>query len=664
MKLMKKMMIMAVVMILIPVLLLGGGSYYLVSSNMEQAYKNNAKKLTEIHKEMIQNEMEFLANIMEVIALNEQISEVLENKTNENKEKVKKYLDTIQKDNKDIVEMFVLVDTKGSAVVSNTSTNINVSISDREYFKECVKTNKTSFSDVIINKETGLNIMASITPVIKNNRTIGFIVGTIPFKNFETIVEHIKLGENGYGYLVNKDGLIISHKDKDVENNVNLLESNDKVLLEIAKKMVNGETGDGMYSLNGVKKYVSFTNVGKWSLAITANYNDYMASAIKIKNMTISIGLFTFAISLIFSYIFSKYGLVKPINKLVESMLEVGSGNLRIRSDINTKGEIKTLSDTFNKMIDMQSNIIKNIRSSSDVLLNTAEELSSAAEETSSATEEITVKIENISEDSLSQTKEIENINNSFDALFEMIENNTSLALETSESSKSSLEIAENGKKLVNQTVISINKISNETDSTVRVLTELDGATKRVSGISETINDIAESINLLALNASIEAARAGEHGLGFSVVAEEIKKLAEQTANESLDIQNLISQILDQVSSAKSSIDDTKISVDDGVSAVKKVDIMFSNIIETIEKIVERVETIGSNMKIENELAYEMKELVAKVKGMAEATSANTQEISSGAAEQAAAMETMATSAEETSRMADELFNLVSNFKI
>ncbi|BEP29574.1 methyl-accepting chemotaxis protein [Helicovermis profundi] len=664
MKLMKKMMIMAVVMILIPVLLIGGGSYFLVSTNMESAAKSVAKEMTEMHKEMIENKMDFLGNTMEVVALDTQIAELLSDNTSINKNRVKNYLEVVQSGNKDLIEMFVLVDTKGNAIVSNTSTNIKVNISDREYFKESKTTSKTSFSDVIVNKETGKVIFAAATPVKKNGKVLGYLVGTVPFENVKEIVSGIKMGKEGYGYLINKEGFVISYPDASKENKLNILKTTSNELTIIGNKMIKGENGQGMYTFNGVKKYVSYSGVGKWSLATTANYNDYMSSAIKIKNTTIVIAVITFLISLLFSFVFTKFGLIKPIDELSKKMIAAGDGDLTVRSNVKSKDEIKRLSDTFNKMMEMQSGIIEKIRSSADTLLNTAEELSTSAEETSSATEEITVKIENISEDSINQTKEISNINNSFDVLFTNIDENTKVSINSAKNSEESLELAEKGKVLVKDTVNSIAEISTQTDNTVEVLSVLDEATKEVSGISVTISEIASNINLLALNASIEAARAGEHGKGFAVVAEEIKKLAEQTSNESLDIQSLISKILQQVSDAIESIDLTKSSVDNGVSSVKEVDGMFTKIINSIEDIFNQVKIIGESMKDEDELAFEMKGLVNKVSSMAEATSNNTQEISAGAQEQAAAMETMATSAEETSKMADELYTLVSNFEI
>ncbi len=529
--------------------------------------------------------------------------------------------------------------------------------------KETLSSNKGVVSDIIVNRETGKTIVVITEPIKSNGQTKGILIATILFESLKEIVDSIQIGNEGYGYMIDHTGLLICHPNPDHVNKTNLYD-NSPELDAILDKMTAGETGDGYYTFNGVYKYVAFAPVNGWTLASTANYSDYMAAALRIRNSSLTIAISVLVVALALAYLFTKLGLVKPIKKLSEAMTKAGKGDLTVRTHVKSRDEIRLLGDTFNDMMDMQGNIISEIRDASSIMTDTAEELSASAQEVSATTEEITAKIDRISSDAFNQTEAIETANTAFKRLVTSIEDTDQLTKESRTNSESALSVAEEGRSLIKSTVESINDISHSTDETVELLSRLDKTAEEVSGISSTINGIADSINLLALNASIEAARAGEHGRGFSVVAEEVRKLAEQTSHESGVIQTLLSDILNQVHTATSAINSTKQSVDQGVEQVSLVDGVFTNIIQSVENIVDRIAKIQVSAQSESLVADEMNHIVLGVAEMAHATSNNTQDISAGAEEQAAITETLSASAEEASAMAESLNNLVRNFII
>jgi len=662
MNLMKKMMLRITVLILIPVLMIGIGSYSMASKSLKENAQSEAKKMTRLYSDMIQNKLHSIQGIIEVASITDNLSELFLENTFEVKSAVMKDLGQVRGNNKDLIEMMVVLDDKGDALVSDTKTNMSINVSHRDYFKETLALKDGVVSDVLINMETGESSVVVTEPIKVNGSVEGMLIATIKFDAIKDIVGEIKIGNEGYGYMINGEGLLIAHPDSNKENTYNLYEAAEDELNAILDDMTAGKNGDGFYTFQGVYKYVAYAPVNGWTIASTSNYSDYMASAIWIRNMSLTIAIGAMIVSMISAYLFTRFGLVNPIKKLVDAMLKAGNGDLTARTHIKTKDEVRLLGDTFNEMMEMQSNIISEIRGASTTLLDTSEELSASAQETSATTEEISAKIEEIANDSFKQTEAVGRANELFSELLDGVSQTQRLAGESYAESETAMAISEEGRSLIKKTVLSIHEISGSTDDTVTVLSQLDDTAQEVSGISSTINGIADSINLLALNASIEAARAGEHGRGFSVVAEEVRKLAEQTSNESKEIQSLLNDILKQVENATSSIHATKNSVDHGVEAVTQVDGMFTEIISSVENVVDRITTIRDSAQRELEIGNEMDTVVMGVAQMAEATAANTQEIAAGAEEQAATTETMTASAEETSSMAESLNGMVQNF--
>lgn len=663
MNLMKKMMLRMTLLILIPVFIIGYGAYKQSSDALESAAQQEAMKMTQLHAQMIQDKLDSIHKIVQITSKNGTLLELLENDTLDGRIAMENYLHNIQNENSELIEMMIFVDKNGDSIVSDQKTEVSVNVADRQYMQETLQAKEGVFSDVLVNRETGKTIVVATAPVKQGSSVEGVLVATILFDNIKTIVSDISIGSEGYGYLVNNDGLLICHPNQEYENEKNLYDSSDELDV-ILDDMTSGGSKDGYYTFEGVYKYVAYAPVNGWSIASTANYDDYMAAALKIRNTSIIISIAALIIAMITAYLFTKFGLIRPIKQLVDVMLEAGKGNLTVRTNIKTKDEIRQLGDTFNEMMDMQGVIISEIRDASGTMTSTAEELSASAQEVSATTEEITAKIDQISNDAYNQTQSINTANLAFNRLNDSIQSTDVLTKESSSNSESALAVAEEGRSLIKGTVTSINAISTSTDETVTVLSKLNRTAEQVSGISATINSIADSINLLALNASIEAARAGEHGRGFSVVAEEVRKLAEQTSNESGEIQTLLTDILDQVHLASSSIQSTKESVDSGVDQVSKVDGIFTEIIQSVENVVHRIASIRESAQAEIEVAGEMSHIVSGVAEMAQMTANNTQDISAGAEEQAAITETLSASAEEASAMAESLNELVRNFQI
>lgn len=178
------------------------------------------------------------------------------------------------------------------------------------------------------------------------------------------------------------------------------------------------------------------------------------------------------------------------------------------------------------------------------------------------------------------------------------------------------------------------------------------------------ITGIAEQTNLLALNAAIEAARAGEHGRGFAVVADEVRKLSEQSAESSKEISQLVSMIQSETIKVVQFMEEMTREVDAGIGYVNNAGESFAQIEGSINEVTAQIQGVSSAV---NQLAVGAKQVEQSmqfISGVSEETASGVQEVSASTEEQTATMEEISSSAAMLSKMAEELQTMINRFKL
>lgn len=225
-------------------------------------------------------------------------------------------------------------------------------ISFRKYFDK-VMTGKTVVSEPVISMTTGNPVIIMAAP-IKDDRgnIIGLIGGDVNLSDITDIVNAEKLGDTGYAYMINKEGLVMAHPKKEMILQYNDLKDESKSFVEIIRKMINREHGIGYYEFEGIKKISSYMPVKStdWSIAMTTNYNEVTKGVLMLRNNILIIGAIVIVLISILLY-FITNNLVKPINKLKGYMEIASTGDLTVCSDINSNDEIGVLSESFNILI-------------------------------------------------------------------------------------------------------------------------------------------------------------------------------------------------------------------------------------------------------------------------------------------------------------------------
>lgn len=356
--------------------------------------------------------------------------------------------------------------------------------------------------------------------------------------------------------------------------------------------------------------------------------------------------LFNIGLGLTISRLISKP--LKEVSKLVE---KVSNGDLTETTIIDTKDEIGDLARSIN-------NMVNSLRTTVDGILQSAESVSASAQEISATTEEVassastqanhSQKINGLFKEVVkgadSQAHDAQRMKELFEELNNAIDSVAKNADETAILSESLTEIATNGTEVVHASIEGMRNISTQ-------MSLLERDSNRIDDIIKVIDNIASQTNLLALNAAIEAARAGEHGKGFAVVADEVRKLAEQSSDATKEITSIIKEIQENTSSSVTA-------VIEGVESTKRTGDAFTQITEMMSQANGKTMEIASASAQQSAQSSDVLKAIESIATASAQQSAQSIEIMSAVESIAETSEEVAAASEETAATTQSLANL------
>ncbi|MCG2710868.1 MAG: methyl-accepting chemotaxis protein [Candidatus Omnitrophica bacterium] len=353
-----------------------------------------------------------------------------------------------------------------------------------------------------------------------------------------------------------------------------------------------------------------------------------------------------------------------PIKKLVEASVPATRGDLTQSLDLDSEDEIGLLARSYNTIINNVHNMVRGIRDLASKVSSFAQEISTSSKEMNASTQEISSTIQKIANGVTTQARRVEDTSHLMEDMSNSVRRVAENAQSATMASEKSLEQAESGGNATNEAVEKMNKITVTVSNAAAVVQSLGEKSQQIGQITETITSIADQTNLLALNAAIEAARAGDAGRGFAVVAEEVRKLAEGSAEAARRIGTLIKGIQIETPKAVKSIEAGTKEVNEGALIVSRVSDSLIEIIEAAQLSASKVKEITTATQTQLSNSEKIVKAVDEVAVVAEESASATEQASSAAQEQTASMQELTASAEELARLSLDLQGLVGQFKL
>ena len=354
-----------------------------------------------------------------------------------------------------------------------------------------------------------------------------------------------------------------------------------------------------------------------------------------------------------------------PLDHLIRVFDKLANGDFREgREPVEPRGdEFGEMNDKLAKVRRVINQLIKKTSTSAEQLAASSEELTASAHQSAQASEQVAQSVTNSASAVVEQQQNVSDamdaINSAMGSIQELNEASSVVAQKVDEAA-SQAQAGSAAIETAVEKILSVEKIVNQSAGTVD---KLGQRSKEIGQIVEAISGIAEQTNLLALNAAIEAARAGEHGRGFAVVADEVRKLAEESQGAAQKIANLIGAIQNDTNDAVASMHEGSIAVREGTKSVENLRTSFENIANSSAQVTDRTRSMANDIKTVSENTNRIKSRSEKISENSGKVATEMESVSAASQQQSASAEEIASASDALANLAQDLQNSLQQFK-
>lgn len=479
----------------------------------------------------------------------------------------------------------------------------------------------------------------------------------------------IKDVDGSYSYIVDADGTMLYHPTaekigKSVEN---------AVVKEVVAKLKSGDRPKPEvieYTFNGQKKYAGIY-VGKnkeFVMVVNAEKTEIMSGLTSIVSAIVKGSIFALIVCLIISVFVTRH-IVAPIIHATDTVKRLGEldfseDNSADKKMLRRKDEVGVMIRSFADFRNIIVDVMSKVSAYSYKLQEAAKTLNKSASESSTAAEQVETAITGIADGATSQAQETQSATENVIVMGNMIEETSKEVSMLGENAADMRKAGENAMSILAE----LEEINIKTMDAIQIIGEQTQKTNesavKIKVATDMISEIAEETTLLSLNASIEAARAGEQGRGFAVVANQIQKLAEQSGDATMQITEVINELVNDAQESVQTMEEVREVMNRQSENVSQTEKAFKSVEKGIAESIESVESIIDKTTKLDDARSNVVDVVQSLSAIAEENAASAEETSASASEVGSIMDDVSQNANMLDEIAVQLNENVKKFKI
>ena len=457
---------------------------------------------------------------------------------------------------------------------------------------------------------------------VTRNADIGIVMIEVSTEVLSDQLERISFGDSGELYIVNDErNIMFSFDAERIGETLQITETGTEGIVYDEEGRERLSVEDRSKSGNG------------WTVVGTVLVGELVSDARSIFTATITVAVLAAVLAAVIGFVIAQL-IGGPLIYLSSLMQEGAQGNLSVRTNFKNRDEIGRLGSSFNQMMEQITALVKQTNDSARDVLETSLKLTEVSKQTAASAKEISIASEQIAGGAMTLASEAERGNELTQGIGErmkaVVESNMVMGRSANEVRNSS----EQGARYMATVIEKTNETEEMTRSMVEKVDRLKESTTSIRQILEMLNNITKQTNILSLNATIEASRAGAAGKGFMVVADEIRKLADQS-KESIDVVGDITETIQrEIDETVQVLSEAYPIFQEQTRSVKEADTIFHSVQQQMGEFIQHLDEVTSSVQQLEEAQTVLSEAMSNVSAVSQESSATSEEVASLTTEQ------------------------------